>query len=81
MEEKLLKLFKIADSLNEKQDNVYVYITYSADKFKTLEIAIRSKKDFTYKESIKFHLGNNSIIKLDNIINSLESYTGGTSND
>jgi len=50
MEEKLLKLFKLADSLNEKQDRVYAQIEYIADNSKKLEISIRSKKDFSFVE-------------------------------
>ena len=41
MEEKLLELFKVADTLNEKQENVFAEITYRADNSKKLEISIR----------------------------------------
>ena len=34
MEEKFLKLIKLADELNEKQDRVYAEIYYTADNTK-----------------------------------------------
>ena len=51
MEEKFLKLIKLADELNEKQNRVYAEIHYTADNNKKLEIAIRSKEDFSYIEN------------------------------
>lgn len=74
MEEKLLKIFKLADNLNEKQDRVYAQIEYIADNSKKLEISIRSKKDFSFVERCEIYLNNSSIIKCDNIIAILESY-------
>jgi len=81
MEEKLLKLFKLADSLNEKQDRVYAQIEYRADDSRKLEIAIRSKKDFSFVERCEIRLTNNSLIKWDNIISIFESYVGGVINE
>ena len=43
MEEKLLELIKLADTLNEKQDKVFAEIKYEADDSKTLKISIRKK--------------------------------------
>ena len=43
MEEKLLELIKLADTLNEKQDKVFAEIKYEADNEKTLRISIRKK--------------------------------------
>ena len=57
MEEKLLEIFKLADSLNEKQDKVYAQITYTADDTKTIELTIRSKEDYSY-----FHLADVVIV-------------------
>ena len=74
MEEKLLKVFEVANTLNEKQDNVYVQITYDANDNKNLEIAIRSKKDFSYVERCEMQLKGNYDMKCNNIINVLESY-------
>ena len=74
MEEKLLKIFKLADSLNEKQDKVYAQITYTADDNKIIEIVIRSKKDFSYVERCQFTLYQNPLIKWDNFIEMFESY-------
>ncbi len=81
MEEKLLKIFKLADSLNEKQDKIYAQITYIADNNKTIEISIRSKKDFSYIERCQFRLYQNSLIKWDNFIEMFESYIGGATNE
>jgi len=77
MEEKLLKLFKLADSLNDKQDKVYAHICYSADNQKTLEIAIRNKTDFSYVEKCEIQLRENSLISIDNIIELLTFYING----
>ena len=81
MEEKLLKIIKLADSLNEKQNKVYAQIIYTADNNKTIEIIIRSKKDFTYIERCQFRLYQNSLIKWDNFIEMFESYVGGATNE
>ena len=81
MEEKLLELFKIADSLNEKQENVFAEIAYCADNSKKLEISIRKKKDYSYVEKCEIMLVNNSVSKLDAIINIFNDYTGGASNE
>lgn len=45
MEKHLLKLIKLADELNEKQDKVFAEIHYSGDDGKKLEICIRTKKN------------------------------------
>ena len=74
MEEKFLKLFKLANLLNEKQDNVFAEIDYSANNNKTLKIAIRSKKDFSYIQTCQIQLINNPLISWDNIIKLFEQY-------
>lgn len=81
MEEKLLKLFKLADLLSEKQNKIYAQITYCANNSKNLEITIISKRDFLILEKCKIQLEKNSLIKLDNIINLLNSYIGGVVNE
>lgn len=81
MEEKLLKLFKTVNNLNEKQDDYYTQIIYTADDFKDLRIEIISKKDKTYMENIKIRLSENSIITIDSIIELFESYVGGVCNE
>ena len=43
MEQKLLKVFKLADKLNTKQSKVYAEINYSANDSQKLEFIIRSK--------------------------------------
>lgn len=81
MEEKLLKIFKLADSLNEKQDRIYAQIEYIADNSKKLEISIRSKKDYSFVERCEIYLDNSSLIKWDNIISIFEKYVGGVINE
>lgn len=81
MEEKLLELFKVADTLNEKQENVFAEIAYRADNSKKLEISIRKKKDYSYVEKCEIMLVNNSVSKLDAIIKIFNDYTGGAGNE
>lgn len=81
MEEKFLKLIKLADELNEKQTKVYAEIQYTADNNKKLEIAIRSKEDFKYLEKCEVHLNNYSMIKWDNVITLFETFVGGAVNE
>ena len=81
MEEKLYKLFKLADSLNEKQDKLYAEIIYSADNSKRLTICIRSKIDFSYIERCEVQLNNNSNISWNNIISLFETFIGGVVNE
>ena len=64
MEKYLLELLKLADSLNDKQEKVYTQITYYADENKTLEIFIRSKKDFSSIEKYQIQLKQNPQNKL-----------------
>lgn len=81
MEEKLLKILKLADELNEKQNKVFAQIEYSANDSKKLEIAIRSKNDFSYVEKCEVRLTNDSLIKWDNVIELFEHYVGGASDE
>lgn len=74
MEEKILEIFKIANELNERQEKVYVQITYEANNMKTFEIAIRSKQDFTYIDKCEMQLKGNYKMKCNNIIKLIESY-------
>lgn len=76
MEEKLLEIFKIANLLNKEQDKVYAQITYYANDMQTLEIAVRSKKDFSYVDRCEMQLKGNYKMKCDNIIKVLKSYSG-----
>ena len=68
MEEKFLKLVKLADELNERQDKVYAEIEYTANDSKKLVISIRSKKDFSYIEKCEVQLNAFSMIEWDNVI-------------
>lgn len=77
MEEKLLKLLKLADELSDKQNKVFAEVTYTSNMYKTLEISIRSKTDFSYIERCEIQVKENSIISLDNIIELLTFYING----
>lgn len=82
MEEKLLKIFELADLLYTKQDKVYAEIEYIADSRKKLEISIRSKKDFSFVEKCEIQLANNPLLRWDNIIKLFENYVnGGSTNE
>lgn len=81
MEEKLLKLLKLADLLNEKQNEVYAQIIYTANHSNQLEITIRSKKDFSYVQRFEIQLVKNPIIRMDDVIKLFESYIGGANNE
>ncbi len=80
MEEKLLKIFKLADSLNEKQDKVYAQIIYTADKNKTVEISIISKENYSYIERCQFNISQNTLLKLDNLIELFKNYIDDAKN-
>jgi len=81
LEEKLLKIIKLADELNEKQDKVFATIEYTANNSKRLNISIRSKKDFTYIEKCEIELNSFSMIKWDNVITLFETFVGGVANE
>lgn len=74
MEEKLLKIFKLADSLHKKQNKVYAEIKYCANNRQMLEIALRSKENFTYKGRCEISLADNPLLKWDNVIELFENY-------
>ena len=74
MEKYLLKIFKLANELNDKQENVFAQINYIANNNKTLELTIRSKKDFSFVERCEVKLHNNPLIKWDNIADLFENY-------
>ena len=77
MEKHLLKLIKLADKLNEKQDKVFAEIHYSGDDGKKLEICIRTKKEYKYVEKIEMQLKQSSIINLENAVHLFEMYVNG----
>lgn len=81
MEEKFLKLVKLADELNEKQDNVYAEIEYTANDSKKLVISIRKKQDFSYVEKCEVQLNAFSMIEWDNVITLFETFVGGAVNE
>lgn len=81
MEKKFLKLVKLADELNEKQDKVYAEIEYTANNSKKLVISIRSKKDFSFVEKCEVQLNSFSMIEWDNVISLFETFVGGVVNE
>lgn len=81
MKDKLLKIIKLADELNEKQDKVYAEIEYVANDSKKLVISIRSKKEFSYIEKCEVQLNAFSMIEWDNVITLFETFVGGVVNE
>lgn len=81
MEEKILQLFKLANTFDEKQDELYAQIEYTADSSRKLEICIRKKQDFSYVEKCSVMLVNNPVSKLDAILKLFEQYVGGACNE
>lgn len=81
MEEYLLKLIQLADALNDNQKKVYAQITYYADDNKTLEIVIRSKKDFVHIEKCQIQLKHAPSTKLKIITDLFNTYVGGDKNE
>ena len=77
MEEKLLKVFKLADKLNNKNSKIYAEIRYEANKYQKLEITIRRKKDYSYIEKCEICITENSEEKWNNIITLFETFVGG----
>ena len=77
MEEKLLKVFKLADKLNNKNSKIYAEIRYEANKYQKLEISIRRKKDYSYIEKCEICITENSEEKWNNIITLFETFVGG----
>lgn len=81
MEEKLLKVFKLADKLNQKNGKIYAEIRYEANNYQRLEIGIRRKKDFSYVEKCEIYITENSEEKWDNIITLFETFVGGVKDE
>lgn len=77
MEKYLLKLIKLADTLNERQNKVYAQITYYADKTKILEISIKSKTDCSYIERCQVQLKSDPESKLKLISDLFDTYVKG----
>lgn len=77
MEKDLLKLFKLADKLNQKQSKVYAEIFYRAYDRKELEITIRSKKNFSFIRKFGLQLLEDAELELGIIIKLFEEFAGG----
>ncbi|MCI8470489.1 MAG: hypothetical protein HFJ35_03205 [Clostridia bacterium] len=81
MEEKLLKVFKLADKLRDNQSKVYAEVQYTANEQQRLELIIRNKKDFSYIEKCEINLTENSKIKWDKIVTLFETFVGGATSE
>ena len=81
MEQKLLKIIKLADGLNAKQNKIYAEIHYIANDLKKLEIVIRSKKDFSYIEKCEIYISKNNEMKWDSVISLFDTFIGGVEHE
>ena len=81
MEESLLKIIKLADELNEKQDKVYADIEYKADNTKKLIISIRSKKDYSYIEKFEVVLNASAMVEWESVESLFENYVKGAKDE
>ena len=77
MEKHLLKLIKLADELNEKQNKVFAEIHYYGNDSKKLEICTRTKEEYKYVEKIEMQLKDSSIINWDIAVRLFEMYVNG----
>lgn len=72
MNEKMLKLYDIADIYTESnKENNYVEITYTTDN-KKIQIYIREKGTFTIKQIFEMYLNQEGILNIDDIIEKIE---------
>ena len=86
MEENLLKIFKLADMLNEKQSKIYAEIEYTADNKKKLQISIRAKDTYRYIEKCEVQLAYSigvakPVAVYVDTFELFESYIGGVSDE
>ena len=79
MEEKLIELFKIANSINDKQDKIYLRIEYTADETKKLEISVVNKSTYSLVEKVSIMLLFEPTEKLDAVIKLVSKHVGGVS--
>ena len=81
MEKHLLKLIKLADELNEKQDKVFAEIHYSGNDSNRLEINIRAKKEYYCVEKIEMQLKQGFLINWESVVHLFEMYVNGGANN
>lgn len=81
MEEHFLKIIKLADELNKKQDKVFAEIHYRGDDSKKLEICIRTKKEYKYVEKVEMQLKQGPLINWESIVHLFEMYVNGGANN
>lgn len=80
MEEKILKIIKLANELTYKQDKYYAKIEYTSNDSKRLEVSIISKNDFSFIERCSLQF-NEDTLSCDLMIKLLETYAGGQTNE
>lgn len=80
MEEKILKIIKLANELTDKQDKYYAKIEYTSKDSKRLEVSIINKDDFSFIERCSLQF-NEDALSCDLMIKLLETYTGGQTNE
>lgn len=81
MEKHFLKIIKLADELNKKQDKVFAEIHYRGDDSKKLEICIRTKKEYKYVEKVEMQLKQGPLINWESIVHLFEMYVNGGANN
>ena len=81
MEDKLLKVFKLADKLNSKNSKIYTEIHYEANDSHKLKIYNRRKKDYSYIERCEICITENSEEKWNNVITLFDVFVGGVRNE
>ena len=81
MEQKLLQLLKLADTLNNKQNNVFAKIEYYANDNKKLEITLKDKKDYSTIMIIEMYIDKMSNQTIQLAIDLLKKYIGGAYNE
>ena len=80
MEEKILKIIKLANELADTQDKYYAKIEYTSNDSKRLEISIINKNDFSFIERCSLQF-NGEATCCDLMIKLLETYAGGQTNE
>ena len=78
MEEKILKIIKLANELTDKQDKYYAKIEYTSKDTKILEVS--NKNDFSFIERCSLQF-NEDATSFDLMIKLLETYAGGQTNE
>lgn len=81
MDEKILQIIKLANSVNEQNEKLYAHIEYVADNRKKLLISIVDKETFTTVETLRTDLANNPYFNWNTFINTINCYARGDKNE